>query len=164
MLKTYTYPQFPYHASAEQRSGHVKRHAVVVIGAGPIGLTMALDLAARGLDVVVLDDNNTVSIGSRAVCYAKRPLEVWDRLGVAASMCPSFDSAVTAPLFTSMRKSLCLPRSSAVTNKLLPSGLQVIWSTLRSQPGTSGVTAPVLRSRSCSSKRSASNPGRFIAL
>jgi 3-(3-hydroxy-phenyl)propionate hydroxylase len=31
----------------------------------------------------VLDDNNTVSIGSRAVCYAKRPLEIWDRLGVA---------------------------------------------------------------------------------
>ena len=31
---------------------------------------------------MVLDDNNTVSIGSRAVCYAKRPLEIWDRLGV----------------------------------------------------------------------------------
>jgi len=30
----------------------------------------------------VLDDDNTVSIGSRAVCYAKRPLEIWDRLGV----------------------------------------------------------------------------------
>jgi 3-(3-hydroxy-phenyl)propionate hydroxylase len=36
----------------------------------------------RGLPAVVLDDNNTVSIGSRAVCYAKRPLEIWDRLGV----------------------------------------------------------------------------------
>jgi 3-(3-hydroxy-phenyl)propionate hydroxylase len=35
---------------------------------------------------VVLDDNNTVSIGSRAVCYAKRPLEVWDRLGVGARL------------------------------------------------------------------------------
>ncbi|MCF8211969.1 MAG: FAD-dependent oxidoreductase, partial [Rhodoferax sp.] len=57
-------------------------HPVVIIGAGPIGLTQALDLAYRGIRSVVLDDNNTVSIGSRAVCYAKRPLEIWDRLGV----------------------------------------------------------------------------------
>ncbi|MCP5267343.1 MAG: FAD-dependent oxidoreductase [Burkholderiaceae bacterium] len=81
MLKTYEYPKFPYRQSAEQSEGRVVRHPVVVIGAGPIGLTAALDLASRGLDVLVLDDNDTVSIGSRAVCYAKRPLEIWDRLG-----------------------------------------------------------------------------------
>nr|GAJ33708.1 3-(3-hydroxy-phenyl)propionate hydroxylase [Bradyrhizobium sp. DOA9] len=62
------------------------RHPIVVVGAGPIGLTAALDCAARGQPVVVLDDNDTVSIGSRAVCYAKRPLEIWDRLGCAAPM------------------------------------------------------------------------------
>ena len=86
MQKTYTYPEFPYRPSSEQREGRVRRHPVVVVGAGPIGLTAALDCAKRGLDVVVLDDNNTVSVGSRAVCYAKRPLEIWDRLGVAAPM------------------------------------------------------------------------------
>ena len=86
MQKTYSYPQFPYRQSDEQKSGRPSRHAVVVIGAGPIGMTMALDLAARGVKCVVLDDNNTVSIGSRAVCYAKRPLEIWNRLGVAGPM------------------------------------------------------------------------------
>ncbi|WP_413208347.1 FAD-dependent oxidoreductase [Rhodospirillum sp. A1_3_36] len=86
MLNTYAYPEFDYVQSAEQRDGVVKRHPAVVIGAGPIGLTMALDLAHQGIPVVVLDDNNTVSIGSRAVCYAKRPLEVWDRLGCAKPM------------------------------------------------------------------------------
>lgn len=45
MLNTYTYPQFPYKRSADQELGKVTRHPVVVVGAGPIGLTMALDLA-----------------------------------------------------------------------------------------------------------------------
>ncbi|UFZ03361.1 FAD-dependent oxidoreductase [Bradyrhizobium ontarionense] len=85
-MSNYVYPRFPYVCSAEQRSGTIRRHPVVVIGAGPIGLTAALDLAAHGQPVVVLDDNDTVSIGSRAVCYAKRPLEIWDRLGCAAPM------------------------------------------------------------------------------
>jgi 3-(3-hydroxy-phenyl)propionate hydroxylase len=86
VLKTYSYPEFAYRQSDEQRSGTPQRHPVVIVGAGPIGLTAALDCAARGIAAVVLDDNNTVSIGSRAVCYAKRPLEVWDRLGVAERM------------------------------------------------------------------------------
>ena len=36
----------------------------------------------RGLHVVLLDDDDTVSVGSRGVCYAKRTLEIFDRLGV----------------------------------------------------------------------------------
>lgn len=86
MLKTYTNPEYAYRQSDEQRAGRVLRHPVVIIGAGPVGLTAALDLAQRGVPVIVLDDNNTVSVGSRAVCYAKRTLEVWDRLGVAAPL------------------------------------------------------------------------------
>ncbi|MFZ4808555.1 MAG: FAD-dependent oxidoreductase [Hyphomicrobiaceae bacterium] len=85
-MNTYSYPAFPYVRSAEQASGQIVRHPVVVIGAGPIGLTAALDMAYRGVPVVLVDDNNTVSVGSRAVCYAKRPLEIWDRLGCAAPM------------------------------------------------------------------------------
>lgn len=86
MLQTYEYPEFDYVQSEEQKTGTVARHQAVVIGAGPIGLTTALDFAARGIKAVILDDNNTVSIGSRAVCYAKRPLEIWDRLGCAKPM------------------------------------------------------------------------------
>ena len=86
MLKTYRYPKFAYLQSDEQKRGTPQRHPVVIIGAGPIGLTAALECAARGIPAVVLDDNDTVSIGSRAVCYAKRPLEIWDRLGVGERM------------------------------------------------------------------------------
>ena len=83
MLKTYTFPHYPYRRSADAVHGVPPRHPVVIVGAGPVGLSAALDCASRGLRVVVLDDNDTVSVGSRALCYAKRTLEVWDRLGVA---------------------------------------------------------------------------------
>ncbi|WP_419904095.1 FAD-dependent oxidoreductase [Kiloniella sp.] len=86
MLQSYDYPTFEYIQSEEQKNGTVTRHKVVVIGGGPVGLTAALDLAVQGIPVVLLDDNNTVSVGSRAVCYAKRPLEIWDRLGCAGRM------------------------------------------------------------------------------
>lgn len=82
MFQTYTYQKFEYKQSVEQTTQTVKRHPVVIIGAGPVGLTQALDLAHRGVSSIILDDDNTVSIGSRAVCYAKRPLEILDRLGV----------------------------------------------------------------------------------
>jgi 3-(3-hydroxy-phenyl)propionate hydroxylase len=81
VLSTYYYPKFDYVQSDEERTKNPVRHPVVVVGAGPIGLAAALDLADRGIPAVVLDDNDTVSIGSRAVCYAKRPLEILDRLG-----------------------------------------------------------------------------------
>ncbi len=85
-MSSYAYPEFEYRQSAAQREGRLQRHPLVIVGAGPIGLTAALDCAQRGLRVLLLDDNNTVSFGSRAVCYAKRPLEIWDRLGVAAPL------------------------------------------------------------------------------
>ncbi len=60
--------------------------AVAIIGAGPVGLALAIDLAQRGVASVVLDDNNVVSVGSRAICWSKRTLEILDRLGVGDRM------------------------------------------------------------------------------
>ncbi len=78
---TYVYPRYDYERPAEF-SGDAVRHRVVVVGAGMVGLTLALDLARRGVKVVVLDDDDTVSEGSRAICLAKRTLEIFDRLGL----------------------------------------------------------------------------------
>jgi 3-(3-hydroxy-phenyl)propionate hydroxylase len=46
---------------------------VVVVGAGPVGLSIAM-MTAQGQKVLLLDNDDTVSIGSRGVCYAKRAL------------------------------------------------------------------------------------------
>jgi 3-(3-hydroxy-phenyl)propionate hydroxylase len=61
-------------------------HDVVVVGAGPVGLSMALDMAQRGHRVVLLDDDCRLSTGSRAICFAKRTLDIWDRMGVGNAM------------------------------------------------------------------------------
>ncbi len=59
-----------------------RRHKVAIVGAGPVGLALAIDLAQQGVASVVLDDNNVVSVGSRAICWSKRSLEILDRLGI----------------------------------------------------------------------------------
>ena len=81
MNKIFETPLYPYYQSVDQTASSPARHSVVVIGAGPVGLGMAIDLAQHGIDVVVLDDNDKVSFGSRAICFAKRTLEIADRLG-----------------------------------------------------------------------------------
>ncbi len=73
--------RFPFVPPAELDKGDVSPHPVIVVGAGPVGLACALDLAQQGISAVVLDAGDTVSAGSRAICYAKRTLEVLDRLG-----------------------------------------------------------------------------------
>ncbi len=62
------------------------RRPVVVVGAGPAGLATAVDLAQSGVPVVLLDDDDRLSSGSRAICFAKRTLEIFDRLGCGEPM------------------------------------------------------------------------------
>ncbi len=81
MQKTFTYTKFDFVRPPELERGQAGHYPVVVIGAGPVGLSAAIDLAQQGQRVLLLDNDDTVSFGSRAVCYAKRALEVLDRMG-----------------------------------------------------------------------------------
>jgi len=78
--------EFGYVRSPDQDGAAPTRHPVVIVGAGPVGLSLAIDLAQRGQRVVVLDNDHKLSIGSRAICFSKRTLEIWDRLGVGQRM------------------------------------------------------------------------------
>ena len=86
MTKIFDTPLYAYERSDDQDSPIPVRHPVIVVGAGPIGLAAAIDLAQQDIPVVVLDDNDRVSFGSRAICFAKRPLEILDRLGCGEPM------------------------------------------------------------------------------
>jgi 3-(3-hydroxy-phenyl)propionate hydroxylase len=76
-----TYAQ-PHYAAAPRPVASPEHRPVVVAGGGLVGLTLALDLARHGVPVVVLDEDDTVSFGSRAICFAKRTLEIFARLGL----------------------------------------------------------------------------------
>lgn len=79
--------RFDYRPAAEQAAGAAMRvHPVVVVGAGPVGLATAIDLAQRGIDVVLVDDDDSLSLGSRAICFSKRSLDIFDRLGCGEAM------------------------------------------------------------------------------
>jgi 3-(3-hydroxy-phenyl)propionate hydroxylase len=74
--------EFEYRRAPEQGAAKPALHPVVVVGAGPVGLSLAIDLAQRGQAVLLLDNDRRLSTGSRAICFAKRTLEIFDRLGV----------------------------------------------------------------------------------
>src|SRR5215475_14452538 len=80
--------QFGYrrHSDQDREGGQMAEHAIIVVGAGPVGLSLAIDLAQRGQRVVLLDDADRIGEGSRAICFSKRSLEFWDRLGVGDRM------------------------------------------------------------------------------
>jgi 3-(3-hydroxy-phenyl)propionate hydroxylase len=72
---------FSYRRSGDHDARVPAHHPVVVVGAGPVGLTLALDLARRGVRVLLIDDATRIGEGSRAICFSKRTLEIFDRLG-----------------------------------------------------------------------------------
>ena len=85
-MARYRYQTFSYQTPPELSSAPAPKPQVVIIGAGPVGLTAAIDLALHGIKSIVLDDNDVVSVGSRAICWSKRSLEIFNRLGIGQLM------------------------------------------------------------------------------
>ncbi|MCC3304038.1 FAD-dependent oxidoreductase [Sneathiella sp. HT1-7] len=78
--------EYSFETPPELKGETPGKYPVAIVGAGPIGMAMAIDLALQGIRTVILDDNNVVSVGSRAICWAKRTLEIFDRLGIGDKM------------------------------------------------------------------------------
>src|SRR2546425_10670612 len=83
-----TKTQFGYrrHPDQDRAGANAAKYPVVVVGAGPVGLSLAIDLAQRGQPVVLLDDADRIGEGSRAIMFSKRSLEYWARLSVGNRM------------------------------------------------------------------------------
>lgn len=81
----YELPTYAFVAPPELSQPGVVRHAVVIVGAGLAGLTLAASLASFGVRSVLIDEDNTVGVkgaSSRGICYAQKSLEIFKRLGI----------------------------------------------------------------------------------
>ena len=56
---------------------------VIIIGAGPTGLSLACQLIRYGIDFVVIEKNEAVTKYSKALGVQARTLEIYDQLGLA---------------------------------------------------------------------------------
>ncbi len=60
---------------------------VLVVGAGPVGLTLAMDLSSRGVDVVVIEQRAAGEPPSvKCNHVASRSMEIFRRLGIASEI------------------------------------------------------------------------------
>lgn len=59
---------------------------VLVVGAGPVGLALAVDLRRRGIRVRIIDAADAPSVTSRATSLTARTVEVLDDLGAAREL------------------------------------------------------------------------------
>lgn len=76
------FPRYPFTPPPEL-NGRGGRVPVIIVGGGPIGLTLALGLACHGVPCTVIEPRDSASFGSRATCTSRRSLEIWERFGAA---------------------------------------------------------------------------------
>ena len=77
----FDYPHFDP-PDAAQLAADGQQHAIIIIGAGPVGLATALSLASHGVRSVIIDNKATYNDGSRAICLARSSLYAFERMGV----------------------------------------------------------------------------------
>jgi 3-(3-hydroxy-phenyl)propionate hydroxylase len=82
---TRTFTDYPFtwrrHAPARPDGNSETRDCPVIVGAGPVGLALALGLARHGIASVVIEADESVCTGSRAICISRRSLEIIEQLG-----------------------------------------------------------------------------------
>jgi len=123
---------------------------VLIIGAGPVGLTLACELARRNIDFRIIERSAVPQHGSRAKALQPRSLEILNDLGIAEVLMPQGYTELSFRKFngsqmigetprvvfprndTRYHKTLLLPQpkvEAALRNKLEELGGKIEWAT-----------------------------------
>lgn len=78
----YDYKIHPFRRPPEM-DGQAEAAPVVIVGAGPIGMLTAIELARFGVRSILLEAELQVSHGSRAIVLTRRSMEILQHAGVA---------------------------------------------------------------------------------
>src|SRR6185295_6663326 len=83
--------------SANEQESHMNRQVdIMIVGAGPVGLALAVELRRQGADALIIDRNRDAAQTSRACVIHARTLEVLEPLGVTAQL---LAEGVKVPIF-----------------------------------------------------------------
>jgi len=76
------YKPKPYKKAQELSGAKLPSHPFVIVGSGPIGLALALALARKDHQVIIVTAFDFIPAGSKGICYSKESLDIFDRLGI----------------------------------------------------------------------------------
>jgi 2-polyprenyl-6-methoxyphenol hydroxylase-like FAD-dependent oxidoreductase len=62
---------------------HINKTQVVIVGAGPTGLTMAVQLIRHNIDFILIEKKEKITHLSKAIAVQARSLEIFEELGIA---------------------------------------------------------------------------------
>lgn len=80
-ITDFIFKKYTHSVHADLNSPQPNNYPVIIAGAGPSGLTLALELARQQIPSIIIERDETVSYGSRAICYSQRSLDILNRLG-----------------------------------------------------------------------------------
>lgn len=99
-------------------------HDVLVVGAGPVGLTIALLLQRRGIKVLVVEKSHQPVSESRAIWVHPRTLEIWKQIGMTREALKEGVLVSAIQMHVQGKKQATLPYDGATVSEF-PHGLML---------------------------------------